>query len=169
MDLFQTITEIPKIGPLVDFLLTFLILYIPCLFGTLVNYHLRKKSNPDYKLKHILIYSITPSMIVLMINDIMHNKLDSSESLFFGASFIGGLVADEITLTASKLKNIIKLYSELKTLIHDAKNLTQNQSNSQFNSLDNSNLSNLDTNFEDTINDATEGVDIDNTKQDNAN
>jgi len=107
-----------RLSTLLDFLGGFFLYYIPCLFGTLVNYNIRKGSKLAYDAKYILIYSITPSMLVLLTSE-LSNKLGLSETIFLGASFIGGLVADEMTVSVTKLKNILKIYAEVRTILKE--------------------------------------------------
>lgn len=122
--LFIDILSSPKIESIVIFLLNFIYYLIPCLLGSVVNYYLKKRDNCNYKPIQILLYSITPSMILSMTDELLKNNFNLSSSILLGVSFFGGLVCDEITNMFSTLKNIMKIYSQFKNIIKAIKSVS---------------------------------------------
>lgn len=122
--IFENFASSPKFQSIVLFLINFIYYLIPCLMGSIVNFFLKRRDHCDYRPIHIILYSITPSIILSMTEELLKARFELSSPILLGTSFLSGLVCDEITNMFSTFKNILKLYSQFKNIINAIKNIT---------------------------------------------
>jgi uncharacterized membrane protein YbhN (UPF0104 family) len=105
--------ELNKIVELLSFLFNIIYFYIPCILGTILSLYFKKK-NPDEKLKivNVLLYGITPSILLVMAEKYIRGTNFESEVLI-GIAFFAGVFSDVITDTCLSLRKISFIFVKI--------------------------------------------------------
>lgn len=106
-----------KIESLVSFTFNFFYFYIPCLLGAFTMFYLKKiKNNEKIKVMKIFLYSVTPSIILVMIEAYFSSSNNINPLLFLGVSYFGGLCCIKITETCMSIKEIVKFLTKIEEI-----------------------------------------------------